>query len=70
MKGRDSKRDDYIVFAHNSQRQNSDQLPKITVENEEYVVAIIPLTHKAAFLILPSRKRKFLSEIQWKNGVE
>ncbi len=25
-----------------------------------YVVVIIPLTHKAVFLILPSRKRKFL----------
>jgi len=28
-----------------------------------YVVVIIPLTHKAVFLILPSRKRKFLSDI-------
>jgi hypothetical protein len=27
-----------------------------------YVVVIIPLTRKAVFLILPSRKRKFLSE--------
>jgi len=27
-----------------------------------YVVTIIPLTHKAVILILPSRKRKFLSE--------
>ena len=27
-----------------------------------YVVATIPLTHEAVFLILPSRKRKFLSE--------
>ncbi len=62
-RGRDSKRDDYGVFAHNTQSQNSDQLPKVAVENVEYVVAIIPLTHKAAFLILPSRKRKFLSEI-------
>lgn len=53
MKGRDSKRDDYIVFAHNSQRQNSDQLPKITVENEEYVVAIIPLTHNLFFSYTP-----------------
>jgi hypothetical protein len=27
-----------------------------------YVVTIIPLTHKAVILILPSQKRKFLSE--------
>ncbi len=59
-RGRDFKGDDYGVFAHNTQNQNSDQLPEITIENMEYVVFIIPLTHKAVFLILPSQAKEVL----------